>query len=163
MLYDVTFRSPTNTEILKNGKYLVIDPCYVFDDDWGVICDALSDMDNRNENSLVMEYNNYKVYMFNTAYGDGEYPVFVNNTTIGHCGVDAGLLSFIPIRLIDEMGGKSGLGTMVELQSDSRISGDGDWGRGGDVSVGNVYVCTCGCQSENKEEEYEDYAEEEEE
>ena len=83
------------SNILKlNGRYLIVDPCYIFENDWKKICDEI---DNDN-NWLVMTINNFNVFMFGTTNGDGEYKV--GN---GKCLVDSGLLSIIPEGLITSL------------------------------------------------------------
>jgi len=82
-----------------NGKYLIIDPYYIFRSIWYKICQEIPDSDNW----TILSINNFDVYMFRTkprsefdryCCGDGE------------CRVDAGFLSFIPENLtMPELGG----------------------------------------------------------
>lgn len=150
-------------EFLNKGRYLVIDPCYVLgqsgfitgeaDDVWNRFCDEILPIDERNNWVIQITVGNktYDVVCFSTAYGDGCYPVFDSGVELGHCGVDAGLLSFIPDKLIKEIGGDNYLGVWINIPSKFMIqwTGEGKWDRGGDARVGNIVICTCGCMIED--------------
>ena len=91
------------------GEYYVGDPCYVIGDndnpndtDWEDLgistgwfgCDP--DIPHPNWDDGLFEYNGYKCFAYHTAYGDGTY-------TFGRMtfGVDAGLLSVIPMEAVN--------------------------------------------------------------
>jgi hypothetical protein len=161
----------TNEPIVLKGRYLVTDPCYIYNDgdgDWGRFCDLLfgneervagvsrksiplPDYDSlgkmadpkeaikaimdankayeakRNEADIkwgesrrsvitLFEIDGKQVPVMSTAYGDGGYPVFdpTTGTEVGSFGVDAGLFAFIP--WTGELGMRSDLGTIIELE-----------------------------------------------
>lgn len=149
---------PDQATRLNAGKYLVIDPCYVFGNPdvlWSDICDAFYPKDEekhgRGYDSITMtvetESGKHKVVMFSTAYGDGEYPVFDNDEYVGSSAVDAGLLSFVPAELIEEIEASDHLGTWVQLTEDAKFNFEG-----GDAELGNIFVDTCGCTDEGEDE-----------
>lgn len=145
----ISFNTDLKNFKLRAGRYLVVDPCYVFGDDdalWSKICDAFYPNDDNPKEwkrELVMSVDNDKVYMFGTNSGDGVYPVYQDHSQIGSCGVDAGLLSFIPKEVVDEIDcsltrtGGGDLGTWVDIDDDYKVKYED-----GDVSVANLFVDT---------------------
>jgi hypothetical protein len=107
--------------------------------------------------TVETESGKYPVVMFNTAYGDGNYPVLNDGVLLGNSGVDAGLLSFIPAELIEELEASDFLGTWVELPYDSKFRVEG-----GDAHVGPLFVDTCGCYEDEDGDDDEDVDEEDE-
>jgi len=116
----------------EDGVYFG-DPCYVvpgWDADvdlWDRLCDKMFEkvtrkhpdtgedytsreepFDSRN-NVRVVEMDKYgaKFYMWSTSYGDGCYPITLNNKLLEKVGVDAGCLSIIPMSLINRWGNES--------------------------------------------------------
>ena len=143
MNLDVSFRPTKHGETLKKGRFLVIDPCYVFQSDslWKSICDACNTWRVDDVGHFVMtcsiQQKDFDVFIFKTRYGDGIYPVFENDVKVGECGVDAGLLSFIPAELISVINADDGLGVWVSTQG-----GAYDLCKMGDVSAGSIRVMT---------------------
>ena len=104
------------------------DPCYVvpgWDDDvdlWDQLCDKMfvrvtrkdpstgEEVTTREEpfdarNTIrVVEIDNEKFYMWNTSYGDGCFPITLNDKVVDKLGVDAGCLSIVPMNLINKWG-----------------------------------------------------------
>jgi hypothetical protein len=110
------------------------DPCYVvpgWDDDvdlWDQLCDKMfvpvthkhpdtgeevtsreEPFDSRNNIRVVelhrkMDEPAGKFYMWSTAYGDGCFPITLNDKLVEKLGVDAGCLSIIPMNLINKWG-----------------------------------------------------------
>lgn len=91
---------------LPPGKYWLGDPCYVIrDEDW---LPWLEETNYTKEDNLVGEIpgTKYEAVGFRTAYGDGEYPVEVEDSRgysgrvywdeISTCPVDAGMIGFVP-------------------------------------------------------------------
>ena len=109
---------------LPKGKYLAIDPCYILGEDpfWQKYCNWMfsrGDYNTRVEYHFI-KYEDKQIYVFDTAFGDGCYPVLNAGHEIGSCGVDAGMICLCPVELLDELGVCSnGLGTFVELEDDA--------------------------------------------
>jgi len=110
------------------------DPCYVvpgWDDDvdlWDQLCNKMfvpvtrkhpetgeeftyqeESFDGKNNIRVVdvhrkMDEPPGRFYMWNTAYGDGSYPITFNDRKVADVGVDAGCLSIIPMNLINKWG-----------------------------------------------------------
>ena len=82
------------------------DPCYVVPDTlWDRWCDLYSSYERQNEQlprCYVAECRSerHTFYTWSTAWGDGCYPLFVDDTQVARLGVDAGTLSVIPMSLI---------------------------------------------------------------
>lgn len=90
------------------------DPCYVVPDElWGPFCDAWQNFEKQHninpENEQLPshyvaeihdEQTGIGFYSWSTAYGDGTYKLFVDDTPVADLGVDAGTLSAIPMKLI---------------------------------------------------------------
>lgn len=80
---------------MVRSKYYIGDPCYV--------------LSEKNMNALIeaiqsgakgLDIAGHMIYFGFTAYGDGEYELKDAHGTISKLGVDAGLLSMIPIDLL---------------------------------------------------------------
>jgi len=52
----------------------------------------------------VVEVDDEKFYMWSTAYGDGCYPITLNDRVVDKLGVDAGCLSVVPMKLLNLWG-----------------------------------------------------------
>jgi hypothetical protein len=104
------------------------DPCYVvpgWDDDvdlWEQLCNKMfakttktnwatgeeittheEGFDARN-NIRVVDVDGEKFYMWSTSYGDGCFPITLNDKVLDRLGVDAGCLSIVPMNLINKWG-----------------------------------------------------------
>lgn len=89
------------SQIYEQGEDLLWfgDPCYVVPDDlWDSFCSLDS------EHQVKVNYKNLPCYFFvwSTAWGDGEYELKMNGEVIASLGVDTGMLSMIPMRLIKQ-------------------------------------------------------------
>ena len=81
------------------GKYYIGDPCYIWPDDkWDEFCNELD-----YGNGQILEFEGKGLYVFSTAFGDGVYDLIQNDLKIRYLSVDAGLLSIIPLDLIESM------------------------------------------------------------
>jgi len=130
----------TEFERLDEGYY-VGDPCYVLgsnDDLWSKICRTLWDFDKQDNQSdrdgLVLTIDGVDIIIWGTAHGDGGYKLTHNKSQIGRCGVDAGLLSFIPTRL-----GFDKLGVLLQELPDGTPDIEG-----GNMEWGPLAICTSG-------------------
>ena len=77
------------------------DPCYVVPNDlWEPFCRLWTD----SKHQVKVNYKNLPCdfFVWSTAWGDGEYELKMNDEVIASLGVDAGMLSMIPIRLIKQ-------------------------------------------------------------
>lgn len=101
---------------IKAGKYWVGDPCYIYPDkQWQELCRNIL-----NEDQIVYE----GFFIGSTAYGDGGYPIFCKNVQMGRLGVDAGLLSVIPLSIAQkwpEWKKRKHLGVEITVTADSVI------------------------------------------
>ena len=155
--------------IKLKGEYYIGDPCYVFPNhsDWDDVCDEMFGEEeydfNDREQLRLFEINGIKSFWFGTAYGDGEYPLYVNNSMVDTLGVDAGMLSLIPIEIIKL--------THPELLTNDdeferlgfKMSIDGEYTfelDNGNLRIGPIFLET---RSEFEDDEYEeeDYDEDE--
>lgn len=82
-----------------SGTIWIGDPCYIIKD-WSKFLDVLwKDGDSEG----IINTPHGEVFVFQTAYGDGEYPVYRDNKVIGRCGVDAGLLSVMYLETAEKI------------------------------------------------------------
>lgn len=84
------------------------DPCYVVPDDlWSHFCDQMFACEKEHElkrhyiGEVTDEPTGLNWYCWSTAYGDGCYNLQLNDKTVASLGVDAGMLSAIPMRLVN--------------------------------------------------------------
>lgn len=125
------------------GEYLVGDPCYI----WGREGEGLglydkllaikSERNNWNE-TLLLDVGGKFALVFNTAYGDGSYPLtsrFVTQPTDdGELGVDSGQLAIIDKSLIDSRKNLD-LMAVVKFDEQQEISLMGGNLDGNDLSI----------------------------
>lgn len=109
----------SNEMSLCAGKYLIIDPCYIFkDEEYDAICESCNFDSSMALFSLILNDHRSIVGM-HTAIGDGIYPVYDRvGDVIGTCGVDSGMLAIVPeqvlaARQITDFS----YGVLVELES----------------------------------------------
>jgi hypothetical protein len=107
---DIGYEFRAGAEEMNKGKYRVTDPCYflghddTFWTDFCRFCFANSD----HVDPVTVEISGHKVFIWSTAYGDGEYPTYQNGMEVGRSSVDAGVLSLIPMELYDLLGAHLG-------------------------------------------------------
>jgi hypothetical protein len=88
------------------------DPCYVVPDQyWDALCNNWAAYDKKHRDDadykphyvaeVQVEDAGQCFHLWSTAYGDGCYPLFVNDNKVADLGVDAGTLSVIPMSLIE--------------------------------------------------------------
>ena len=134
---------------LKAGKYICIDPCYIFpDEEWSDLCDCFEYKGFKKQKGncssftrvdqcegLEMSYKGEKFVVIGTRHGDGGYPIKNGRQIIGELSVDAGLLAVIPLELATswpEFEEKKDLGVIVEIKCDTVLNvsgGNFDFGR----------------------------------
>lgn len=145
------------------GKVWVGDPCYVVPDDmWGSWCDAYEKYEKANPDlprCYIAECEDgetdHKFYTWSTAYGDGSYRLFVNDSQIALLGVDAGTLSVIPMPLIEHWQKQGRVGDyedMGQVVLAKHFHGEADMD-GGDLFWGDVRLPTGGMDEDEEDEE----------
>jgi len=141
---------------LPQGKYIIIDPCYVFGDSyfdpkfWDEFCAFSYPDGHKSRGPFAVEMDGKKWFTWSTAYGDGCYPVTQNAKLLGSAGVDAGCLAMIPLELLNGLEYDHELGVEVELHTNDSPDFDGN---DGDMAIDDIFVCTCGCVDGEPEEE----------
>ena len=138
------------------GKYMVVDPCYVFPDKyWGEFVDACypdaHGLGKDTNGAIVRIDNKHEFFTTSTAFGDGLYCLELNGCMVGKLCVDAGCLAIIPEYLIKEwttgVESNVNLGIWVEIKKDFHIQSFG-----GDFGFENYSVCT-GFLDDSEDEE----------
>ena len=114
-------------ELMNAGKYRVTDPCYFLghdDEFWSAFCNFMfGGNPGFRKDCYTIEIAGHKVLAWGTAYGDGCYDTTKNGSYVGHSGVDAGMLSLIPLELYELLADHLGTNDdttapTVELTSD---------------------------------------------
>jgi hypothetical protein len=91
------------------GDIIVTDPCYFIPDDmWQELCKRWFEGDATDyANGGVIELESGgKILYSNTAYGDGEYPVYAGkfkSVHNDHTGVDAGMIGVITVEDVQKL------------------------------------------------------------
>lgn len=145
--------SEESTHVFPPGKYWIGDPCYVYGDDWLGFCDCF---DGIGRDGGYLQYVKTPFFVCGTADGDGEYDVKQHGSKVGTCGVDAGLLSVIPMALVKKwLAVKKYDGTFKKetyggtiIQADSCFEIEAS---GGDFNFGPFSVNTSGEGEEEHE------------
>jgi len=133
---------PTTGVKIPNGKAWIGDPCYVFPDThWANLCSLmfpqkgpkshLPAVNDWNGAEVIVEVDDkeYKFWIIGTASGDGCYSLTKNGSMISDSlGVDAGLLSVIPLNVLMAWEGtEDGLGVTVELKQAVLTANEGNF------------------------------------
>src|ERR1035438_2412790 len=147
------FQIPQKRLVIPPGTPLWVgDPCYVLEP-WEEFCNITSYTREANYMQLQREYDTaherirevsspklWPMIYWSTAYGDGCYPLYRDGREIGSCGVDAGMLSVIPLEALAgvERNKLETLGYIVDAPTgDLHISG-------GDMTWGELEMYTSG-------------------
>tara|TARA_A100001015_G_C14990990_1_gene713935 strand:- start:521 stop:1123 length:603 start_codon:yes stop_codon:yes gene_type:complete len=81
------------------------DPCYIVQDKrWDSFCYLKSE----HQYKVIDKSFPCPFYVWSTAWGDGEYDLKLNGKVVAPLGVDAGMLSIIPMRLVKKWRNESG-------------------------------------------------------
>jgi hypothetical protein len=141
----MNYQFEENVTKLPKGKYVIIDPCYVFGDDTKFWDDFVGfsfpkAMNGRGRGPFTVETNGKKWVTWSTRYGDGVYPVSQDMVVMGKAGVDAGCLAIVPEELVED----TEMGVAVTVNHDTVPDI-----KEGDAEIDNVYVCTCGGHGED--------------
>ena len=146
------------------GTYYVGDPCYIIPDElWD---DYISEMFDDSGRSLgpifCIQYKQFRTFVFDTKFGDGQYPISINGVELNSFGVDAGCYSLIPEALVNEFNGKMSSGCKVTFNNEAHIDSYED----GDAFIVSsdtkLFIDTSGSTEDdedeyNMEEEEDDY------
>ena len=92
----------TNNEMMKNGKYVIGDPCYIIPrESYKRFLEAFWAAENKNERGItVVKYEGHNCFVSDTFGGDGIFP-----SSIGfEFEVDTGLIAAIPVEVIEIIG-----------------------------------------------------------
>lgn len=146
---------------IKNGTYIITDPCYVFPDKmWSDLCnkifcreDNMGDGKKECPDTGVIEMDGHQIWWGQTAHGDGGYKVKKFGAWCGEFGVDAGLFAIFPIEFVKkyapDMMAASNQSTTLEM------SGEVDY-EGGNMHCGAVSVDTAGRYESDDEDDEDD-------
>jgi hypothetical protein len=165
-----------DTNIDATTDHWVGDPCYVVPDEcWDALCNNWIAYDNKHQDDedhkhhyvaqVADEFTGICFCLWSTAYGDGTYPLFVNDNKVADLGVDAGTLSVIPMTLIEhwnrtgEIGNYQDMGTVVKAE---HLRGELCCEQG-DFSWGGVSLPTRHNEDEDDEEEEDEWSGEQDE
>lgn len=151
--------------VLETGMYYVGDPCYCFSHStttWSEFCDS---MDKSCQGIFVNADNTKSILALSTAYGDGGYTGFVNNT-MHEFPVDAGILGLVKVNNI-ELGcsylQSNDLGCVIELLEGSVVTRSYDGTFRIVDNNGNEIVCIHTSEDlDAEDDEYYGYGEEDE-
>jgi len=128
-------------EMMKSGMYWIGDLCYVMHAEWDEVCALIIDDQNPGGGCAEGEFtlmDGRRFAIFNTAYGDGEYPDNGNRTY----PVDSGSLGCILLEDIDtknpENAGWNRWGNIVRMDADFECESDD----AGVISFGHVLINT---------------------
>jgi len=95
------------SNIFEKGLLWFGDPCYVVPDKrWDSFCGRYICYVRDHQVKVTDEGETF--YSWSTAYGDGEYDLKKDGKIVASLGVDAGMLSVIPMRLIKKWINESG-------------------------------------------------------
>lgn len=143
------------------------DPCYVVPDDhWSPLCNNWQAYDEKHQDDS--DYTHHYVarveheptglcfYVWNTAYGDGCYNLYVDDKQVAKLGVDAGCLSAIPVNLIEHWKEQGIIGDYEEMGH--VVSADKLQGElvteGGDAFWGSMRLPTGGMEHSDEDDPY---------
>jgi hypothetical protein len=128
------------------------DPCYVIKDraTWADLCDKMWDGKiDRTRDGAVVTTDKGKFFICSTAYGDGCYPVNEGDSMVSEVGVDAGLLSIIPLELLDEVEAGDNLYSLgYKTEVNGVVTAEG-----GNFDIGNLSVITDGTSDDDDDDE----------
>ena len=125
---------------LPAGKYIVTDPCYVFDGDFdgsGNDYDRCCDVTLGGDSYGYLRVEGGVCFVFRTNFGDGCYPIYDNGSEVGQTGVDSGQIAFIPYSApYREKGGHGPIVTLAKATAVEALESRGDF------KVGTIEVYT---------------------
>lgn len=139
------------------------DPCYVVPDNlWSTWCDkchSYERLDPELPRCYIAECRSehHTFYTWSTAHGDGCYDLFVDDNRVASLGVDAGVLSAIPMSLIKKWHAETPadvdqLGHVIKhIDCAGEMIMDQ-----GDLNWGVVHLPTSGDCEEDQEDEWSD-------
>ena len=150
------------------------DPCYVVPEEyWDSLCANWQAYDKKHQDDedykhhYVAEVQDEEAgqcfHLWSTAYGDGCYPLFVNDNKVADLGVDAGTLSVIPMSLIEHWNKKGLIGNyqdMGHVVKAQHLRGELIC-EGGDFFWGDVSLPTGDLDADEHDEAEDEWAEQE--
>ena len=162
------YSKPTAHElnITAACDHWVGDPCYVVPEQyWDSLCANWSAYDKKHQDDE--DYKHHYVaevqdedaglcfHLWSTAYGDGCYPLHINDNKVAELGVDAGTLSVIPMSLIEHWQKRGLIGEYLEMGhvvKAEHLSGKMQCEEG-DFFWGDLYLPTGGMEEGWSDEE----------
>lgn len=181
----VTYKLEKNfsrTDLSSEDAVWIGDPCYVvptggdYEDIWSKLCDKMFHNVTKQHAHTGEVYNSYEphfdgrnnirkvetsdgdFYMWDTAHGDGCYPLLQDGVKNKKgLGVDAGCLSIVPMSLIKKWGKRADAESLGIVLTD--FKGDADiYVEDGNMFWGSRFVLpTGGCDYEDHDEEWDDH------
>lgn len=148
---------------LKEGKYWLGDVCYVYPTtEWQDFCNNLFQREGGSKcvDGIEMDYKSIPFIVIGTAYGDGIYSLTQKGVEIASLGVDAGLLSVIPLSLVESWKDSKGewgnnhtdlleLGHIIELTTEVSFVA-----HGGNFCFGDFEVITADIEEDEEEDDW---------
>lgn len=117
-----TYLPNPQAQKIPAGTYYVGDPCYIIPDEmWDDYIAEMFDGYTSLGPVFCIQYKQFRTFVFDTAYGDGVYPISINGVETASFGVDAGCYSLIPAQLVQEFGGNMTSGCKVTFNSEAHI------------------------------------------
>lgn len=144
------------------------DPCYVVPEElWGYFCNQMfafeknNKMDRHYVAQVTEETFGQTFYCWSTAHGDGCYQLQLDDNCVARLGVDAGLLSAIPMSLIKRWGTEASANNLGHVLPNIVCEGELK-SDGGDMWFeGPTHTISIPTGYQDDEEDEEDYCDEE--
>lgn len=151
------------------GDVWVGDPCYLLclDPFWKEFCHALEPWHSNKEHPVTsgiilkfqLDGKEESIFVCGMAHGDGLYEVKEGEKRVGEAGVDAGMLSVIPLPIakrLDEIKEGLGLGVIAKCDGGDVVAEDGSF------ECANINVKTDEDDKEDEEDDEDDFEDDEE-
>lgn len=144
------------TATFPAGEYVIIDPCYVLHDAWSELCNDFFFANRTDHGCNQGEFtlkDGRRIFVGNTAYGDGLYALLDNNrNVVATIGVDAGCVGLIRLSDIDLTNQQNFIdpGFVVTFDTEFEVSVESGY-----FTFGNYTLNTR--ELEEEEEEFDDH------
>lgn len=116
-----SIHNSVNFAVVPAGVYFLCDPCYLVPDNlWDSLLNSSGYFETSSKGTVTMDGEEYTVFAFSTAYGDGEY----EGSDGKKYDVDSGLIGLVPIGLVDIEEAVEYNRTRIEFYCDTVITND---------------------------------------